>query len=148
MERDSNLNGDQATQSDAGKPANSGEGSRPTAGSSNSSRPTAGSPPSAEESRTTSAASSGGYASQVDFTAVVLSMAQSVLIDLGVAIHPETGKQARNLRQACHTIDILSMLKDKTRGNLDPQEEKLLEGTLYQLRIAFVETKRQASSGS
>lgn len=74
-----------------------------------------------------------------DFTGFLLSLGQTALIDLGVAPHPETSKLSKDLPQARQTIDILAMLRDKTQGNLTAAEEKLLDGLLYQLRLAFLQ---------
>lgn len=77
----------------------------------------------------------------IDFSGFVLSLAQSALIDLGVAPHPETGETHKNLHQAQNTIDILGIVHEKTAGNLTPEEERLLTGLLYQIRLSFVESK-------
>jgi hypothetical protein len=59
---------------------------------------------------------------------------------MGVAPHPESGElPEKNLPLARHTIDSLEMLQDKTRGNLDVEETRLLESLLYELRMRFVE---------
>jgi len=47
----------------------------------------------------------------------------------------------RNLEAAKQTIDILGILKDKTRGNLSDEEERLLESLLYELRMRYVREK-------
>jgi hypothetical protein len=47
---------------------------------------------------------------------------------------------------AQHTIDLLDMLQQKTRGNLDEEEAKLLDGLLYELRMRFLEVRRAASA--
>ncbi len=55
----------------------------------------------------------------------------------------ESGKPATpNWELARQNIDILEMLQEKTRGNLDPEETRLLESLLFDLRMRFVETKR------
>ena len=51
---------------------------------------------------------------------------------------PATKKSQRNLAAAKQTIDILSILKTKTEGNLDENEKQLLDGVLYELRMRFV----------
>lgn len=79
----------------------------------------------------------------IEFSGFVLSLAQAAMIDMGVAPHPEHGKLPANLKMACETIDILAMLKDKTAGNLDAKETKLLEGVLYQLRMSFLDCKKE-----
>jgi len=77
----------------------------------------------------------------IDFSGFVLSLAQTALIDLGVAPHPETNTVTKNIVQARNTIDILGLLQEKTAGNLTEEESSLLNGVLYQLRLSFVEAK-------
>ena len=51
---------------------------------------------------------------------------------------PVTKETRRNLPAAKQTIDILTLLKTKTEGNLDEDEKQLLGGILYELRMRFV----------
>ena len=85
---------------------------------------------------------------RVDFTSFCLSLATSALYHLGAAGEPETGEVApeKNLSLARQTIDALEMLRDKTRGNLDDEEDKLLESLLYELHVRFVEASKSASA--
>ncbi len=78
---------------------------------------------------------------QADFQGLCLSLATSALYHLGVAGDPETGEPAaqKNLPAAQQTIDILAMLREKTSGNLDDEESRLLDAVLYDLRMRFVE---------
>lgn len=78
----------------------------------------------------------------IDFNAFILSLGQAALIDLGVAPVPDTGKIIKDLKAARETIDILAVIKEKTRGNLTAEESRLLDGLLYQLRMSFVEAKK------
>jgi hypothetical protein len=82
------------------------------------------------------------------FTEFVLSLAQSAAIDLGAAPHPETHAVAQDLPQAQHTIEILAMLEEKTRGNLTPNERKMLGGALSQLRLSYLDAKKRAGSSA
>jgi hypothetical protein len=76
----------------------------------------------------------------IDFYTFVLSLGSSAFVHLGDAAHPETGEPgAPNLGLAQQTIDILAMLREKTRGNLTAEEERFLENLLTDLRIRFVE---------
>jgi Domain of unknown function (DUF1844) len=79
----------------------------------------------------------------VDFTTFVLSLGSSAVLHLGEAEHPQTGKVEKDLPMAKHTIDLLSMLQEKTKGNLTAQEAKLLESLLYDLRLRYVEAARK-----
>ncbi len=83
---------------------------------------------------------SAGPLPRVDFSAFVLSLATSALYHLGLVGDPETGKTAAepNLTAAKQTIDTLQMLEDKTRGNLQAAEIRLVGDLLYELRMHFV----------
>ena len=74
----------------------------------------------------------------VDFGTFVLSLGSSAIMHLGEVEHPDSGKVEKDLPMAKHTIDILSMLESKTKGNLTAAEATLLESLLYDLRIRYV----------
>lgn len=75
----------------------------------------------------------------IDFYTFVLSLGSSAFIHLGDTPHPETGQpMPPNLELAHQAIDILAMLREKTRGNLTPEEEKFLENLLTDLRLRYV----------
>lgn len=76
---------------------------------------------------------------EIDFTTFVISLGSSAFVHLGEVPHPESQVPAPNLVLAKQTIDILGMLQAKTRGNLTPEEEKLLEHLLLDLRLRYVE---------
>lgn len=79
----------------------------------------------------------------VDFHTFVLSLGSSALLHLGEIENPNDGVSQKDLPLAKHTIDILAMLEEKTKGNLTTAEEKLIESLLYDLRLRYVEaTKR------
>jgi hypothetical protein len=80
---------------------------------------------------------------RMDFTTFCLSLASSAMIHLGLAPDPEGGAPQRSLPLAKQTIDILELLETKTRGNLDGAEEQLLETLLYDLRLRYLEARRQ-----
>ena len=75
---------------------------------------------------------------QVCFPTFVLSLSSSALVHLGEVPDPGNGKFSKNIALAKHTIDILAMLEEKTRGNLDVQESKLLKDMLFELRMHYV----------
>jgi hypothetical protein len=75
---------------------------------------------------------------EIDFTHFVFSISTSVLIQLGEVRDPFTQKTAKNLPLAKQTIDLIGMLKEKTKGNLTPEEAKLIESILYDLRMRYV----------
>ncbi len=78
----------------------------------------------------------------IDFATFVLSLGSSALVNLGEIPDPQTGKPERDLVMAKQTIDILAMLQEKTRGNLDEAETKLLQGLLYDLRVKYVDAQK------
>jgi hypothetical protein len=75
----------------------------------------------------------------IDFYTFVLSLGSSAFVHLGDAPHPEGGKPVpANLPLAKQTIDILDMLREKTRGNLTAEEEHFMESLLTDLRLRYV----------
>src|SRR5450432_1829663 len=80
-----------------------------------------------------------GHLPPVDFHTFILSLGSSALLHLGELDPPEGGEARPDLRLAKHTIDIIGMLQAKTRGNLSPPEERLIESLLYDLRLRYVE---------
>jgi hypothetical protein len=85
---------------------------------------------------------------EIDFTTFCISLGSSAFVHLGEVPHPETQQPAPNLVLAKQTIDILGMLREKTRGNLTPEEDKLLEHLLLDLRLRFVEKSKAAAGGT
>jgi hypothetical protein len=79
----------------------------------------------------------------VDFSNFVAMLANNVVMFLGQVPDPVTRQRHRDLAQAKHTIDILIMLRDKTRGNLSVEETQLLDDVLSQLQMAYVTVSRQ-----
>ena len=78
---------------------------------------------------------------KVDFSSFILSLYSSALVQLGKIEDPTTGKKTKNIDFARQSIDIIAVLKEKTTGNLDTEEEKLMDTLLQELRMAFVEAK-------
>lgn len=76
---------------------------------------------------------------QLSFSAFVLGLASSALIHLGEHENPETGQRGIDLVLARQSIDVLAMLREKTRGNLSTEEEQLFNSVLSDLRLRFVE---------
>jgi hypothetical protein len=81
------------------------------------------------------------YFPDVTFSNFVLSLSTTVMYHLGDFPDPTTKKANRNLAAAKQTIDMLTMIKDKTVGNLETDEKQLLEGILYELMIRYVKEK-------
>lgn len=79
---------------------------------------------------------------EMNFPTFIMSMNASALVHLGVIEDPATGKKESNLSLAKQTIDILTMIEEKTRGNLSEDEEKMLQSILYDLKIIYVKEKK------
>jgi hypothetical protein len=79
---------------------------------------------------------------ELDFSTFILSLTTSAMVHLGEAPHPD-GTTKRDLTLAKQTIDLIGILKDKTRGNLTDAESRLLDEVLYDLRLRFVSAARR-----
>ena len=75
----------------------------------------------------------------VDFSTFIVSLGGNVMVHLGEV--PSEGGASLDL--AKQTIDILEVLKDKTRGNLDEEEQELLDTVLYKCRVGYVEASKK-----
>ena len=77
---------------------------------------------------------------QLSFTAFVLSLASTAAIHFGDLPDPVSGRTSEpNLDGAAQMIEILTLLDQKTRGNLTAEERQVLEQVLYELRLRFVQ---------
>ncbi|MBI4388807.1 MAG: DUF1844 domain-containing protein [Nitrospinae bacterium] len=79
---------------------------------------------------------------EFDFSTFVLSLASSAFYHLGDLADPHTGEKRVELPAVKQTIDILIMLRDKTKGNLNKDEEKLLEQLTYELQVKYLAQKK------
>lgn len=75
----------------------------------------------------------------LSFTVFVLSLASAAAIHFGDLPDPSAAKSEPNLDGAAQMIEILSLLDQKTRGNLTAEEREVLDEVLYELRLRFVE---------
>jgi hypothetical protein len=73
----------------------------------------------------------------IDFTTFVLSMSTSCMIQMGELASPD-GASGEDLPMAKHTIEILAVLEDKTRGNLSGDEERVLHHVVDDLRARYL----------
>ncbi len=80
---------------------------------------------------------------QIDFATFVMSLSQSAFYQLGEVPDPLTGKVEMNLPAVHQTIDMLMMLKEKTNGNLNPEESKLMDQMIYELQTKYVAKSKQ-----
>ena len=76
---------------------------------------------------------------KMDFSTFILSLNASSLIHLGEIHDPQLKEISVNLPAAKHTIEILEILLDKTAGNLDDGESKLLNDIIYNLRLKYIQ---------
>jgi hypothetical protein len=76
---------------------------------------------------------------EIDFLGYISSLAFQAMIFLGEIESPVTGKAEKHIPQAKLLIDTLILLRDKTKGNLSEQENQLLEASIYELQLKYVE---------
>lgn len=79
---------------------------------------------------------------QANFTMLVQTLAAQAMMFLSPEPDPETGRPMQNLDLVKHSIDLLDVLNQKTKGNLTPEEKQLLDTVLYQTRMAYVQVAR------
>lgn len=86
------------------------------------------------------AAAPGGtpFLPPLDFSSIVILLYFPALIQLGLMEDPGTGKIREDLVLAKRNIDLLDLLRDRTKGNLEEEEGKFLEGVLSQLKMAYL----------
>jgi Domain of unknown function (DUF1844) len=75
---------------------------------------------------------------EINFINFLFSISTSALIQLGEIEDPISQQTVKNLPLAKQTIDLIGMLKEKTTGNLTPDESKLIENILFDLRMRYV----------
>lgn len=74
----------------------------------------------------------------VNFASFIISLSSSAFVHLGDMPDPGTGETKKNIPLAKQTIDLLGLLREKTRNNLSEEEEKLFDHLLYDLRMRYV----------
>ena len=79
---------------------------------------------------------------EANFTSLVFSLSSSALFHFGEIADPGTGEKRQDLPLAKHAIDTLSMLQEKTQGNLTEEEQKFLESVLTDLKWRFVKAAK------
>ena len=80
----------------------------------------------------------------ITFSAFVLSLAATAAVHFGDRAEPGAASPGPpNLQAASQLIDILSLLEERTRGNLSAEERQVLEVVLYELRLRFIEARAQ-----
>jgi Domain of unknown function (DUF1844) len=84
-------------------------------------------------------------AGEVTFASFIVGLSTEALALLGEMPHPATGERTCDLGGAQQIIDIIGLLREKTRGNLDHDEESLIDAILFDLRMKYVEIARQSA---
>ncbi|MGM0555293.1 MAG: DUF1844 domain-containing protein [Myxococcota bacterium] len=78
---------------------------------------------------------------KIDFGTFLIGFYQTGMMNLGRIEHPETGQTIRDMEAAKHNVEILTLLQEKTEGNLSAEEQNLIQRLLYDLRVAYVEER-------
>lgn len=79
----------------------------------------------------------------INFSTFIISLSTQALMHLGEIADPLSGKVSKDIPVAKQMIDIIGMLKDKTKGNLNAGEERLTEDILFDLRMKYVEAVKK-----
>lgn len=87
-----------------------------------------------------------GFLPPLDFVSIVLPFYTQALVKLGQTENPLTQKKEENLELAKRLIDILDLLKEKTKGNLTPEEENFLTASIDQLKMIYLEKAKTIKS--
>lgn len=80
---------------------------------------------------------------KIDFPTLVMSFASASMISMGLVPDPVTGEVQKDLLIAQQNIDVISLLREKTKGNVTPEEERLMEQILYELRMHYIEALKE-----
>ncbi len=78
---------------------------------------------------------------EADFNTLIISIASSVVLSLGLEKNPQTDQFEKNIDMARYNIDLLLILKEKTKGNLSTHEENYLNAIITDLQLKFVQAK-------
>ncbi|MEO0515241.1 MAG: DUF1844 domain-containing protein [Planctomycetota bacterium] len=89
----------------------------------------------------------GGQLPPANFETLLSSFVTQALYAMGAIPDPQTGQPALHLDLARFQIDMLSVLEDKTKGNLNDEEAKMIAGTLYELRTRYVQLANAQRGG-
>jgi len=95
-----------------------------------------------EKEKTESQEKKGSYY-EPTFKIFISSLSMQAMIAMGKLQNPVTNKTEKNMDQAKYLIDTLGILKEKTKGNLNKDEETILEDSLFNLRMTYVEEKEK-----
>jgi len=76
---------------------------------------------------------------EIQFIQLIFSLKTSAIMQLGKIANPLTGNIERNLNEAKYTIGMLNMLKEKTKNNLTPDEEKMVNDAIFELQMNYID---------
>ena len=79
----------------------------------------------------------------VSFSTLIISLASSAVMALGLEKNPQTGQIEKDLDLARFNIDMLTLMKDKTKNNLEADEARFLDGVISDLQIKFVNVSEE-----
>jgi hypothetical protein len=78
---------------------------------------------------------------EASFSVLTMSIASSAVMALGLAPDPQTNQTHKDKNMAKFNIDLLLMLKDKTKGNLNGDELKFIDSVITDLQMKYVQEK-------
>lgn len=76
---------------------------------------------------------------EASFSMLVMSIASSAAMSLGIAPHPETGQTSKDKPMAKFNIDLLVVMQEKTKNNLDEEEKKFLDSLVTDLQTKYLQ---------
>lgn len=80
--------------------------------------------------------------SEIGFASLIVSLGTSAMIHMGVIDNPVTNTKEKDIAAAKQEIDLIMMLKNKTSGNLNDKEKKVLDQVLAELQIRYIEASK------
>jgi hypothetical protein len=86
-------------------------------------------------------ARTGDFLPPLEFNSIILLLYLPALIQLGLLDDPQTGERRENLDLAKRNIDLLDLLRDRTKGNLEEEESRFLDDALSQLKMVYLKKK-------
>ena len=84
---------------------------------------------------------------EIQFVQLIFSLKTSAIMQLGKVANPLTGKIERNLNEAKYTIDMLNMIKEKTKGNLTSDEQKIIDDAVFEMQMNYVDEVKKDEEG-
>ena len=78
---------------------------------------------------------------EATFSTLVISIASSAIVNLGLEKNPQTNKIEKNLSVAQYSIDLLVLLRDKTKNNLTDSEKNYLDAIIQDLQVKYIQVR-------